>query len=582
MSDERVDAPAHFAAGVIHELRDEPDRAAAEYYLSAQADPSNEDLVIEVSHQLLQKEEVAKALDLLARSAVREGATGLLTAWYGAALDQAGRTNEAVKTYHKALAKDPRVFLAYRGLAQIPLRRGATNEALRVLDQAGAVSAPGDAFWIDLADFAAAATRGKLLPVEETKPRVVKWLDQVGGTADLDPTAYQRMAEACRAVGEPARAAAIYERLLEKHPPRNPVMEIALREQLFRTYVALGDKARAERQLRDILEKNPSNPRVHLLLGSLAIEEKRLPEAVSHLEKAILLDPDLEPAYYDLAGVRLSQNDPAGALEVLDRARAKFKPSFFVEFYSGLAHSARKQYAPALKAFIAAEAIATVGETNRLNHVFYAQMGNAHGQLGLLATVGDRPNEAAGHYAEMDRLFGRALAVSHESAEVRFQVGAAYERLAVSASERGRTAEAERFYAAAEEHLRLSLKLDPEDAEALNYLGYMWADRGVNLEEARGLIEKALVKEPDSGAYLDSLAWVLFKLKRPAEALPPMLKAIERIGKPDPTLLDHLGDIYQALDRPTEARDAWRRALELGPDERIRKKLEPAEPPGAR
>ena len=78
----------------------------------------------------------------------------------------------------------------------------------------------------------------------------------------------------------------------------------------------------------------------------------------------------------------------------------------------------------------------------------------------------------------------------------------------------------------------------------------------------------------DNPAYLDSLAWVLFKLKLPDKALPPMLKAIELNGQPDAIMLDHLGEIYLALGRPAQARDAWRRSLAVEPDKAIQKKLD--------
>ena len=108
----------------------------------------------------------------------------------------------------------------------------------------------------------------------------------------------------------------------------------------------------------------------------------------------------------------------------------------------------------------------------------------------------------------------------------------------------------------------------------MNYLGYMWAEHGMKLEKARELIEKAVKAQPRNGAYLDSLAWVLFKLNQPAEALPYAIKAAELTEEPDAVLYDHLGDIYSALKQPEKAREAWRKSLALESNEEIRKKLE--------
>lgn len=95
------------------------------------------------------------------------------------------------------------------------------------------------------------------------------------------------------------------------------------------------------------------------------------------------------------------------------------------------------------------------------------------------------------------------------------------------------------------------------------------------MSEAHQLIEKALKLEPDSSAIQDSMAWVLFQEKRLSEALEYMLKAVKGSEKPDATLFDHLGDIYAALGRLAEAREAWGNALKADPENAsVRLKLE--------
>ena len=124
--------------------------------------------------------------------------------------------------------------------------------------------------------------------------------------------------------------------------------------------------------------------------------------------------------------------------------------------------------------------------------------------------------------------------------------------------------------------------MKPDFYEAANYLGYMWAERGENLERAKGLIEQAVKAEPKNNAYLDSMAWVLFKLGKPREALPYMLQAVEiseAEKEKDVTLYDHLGDIMMATGDKEKAREAWRNALSLGTNEDIRKKLEKSAEP---
>ncbi len=114
----------------------------------------------------------------------------------------------------------------------------------------------------------------------------------------------------------------------------------------------------------------------------------------------------------------------------------------------------------------------------------------------------------------------------------------------------------------AKEWLEQVLDEFPEDVSALNDLGYLWADQGINLDRALEMIQKAVAAEPDNVAYRDSLGWVLYRLERYEEALVAMRKASET-EEPDGVILDHLGDVYSKLGRIDEARDAWQRALEL-------------------
>jgi tetratricopeptide (TPR) repeat protein len=118
--------------------------------------------------------------------------------------------------------------------------------------------------------------------------------------------------------------------------------------------------------------------------------------------------------------------------------------------------------------------------------------------------------------------------------------------------------------------------MEPDFAEALNYLGYMWAERGENLERAKKLIEKAVEQEPDNAAFQDSMAWVLFKMNRAEAALPWMLKAMKNNEEEDATLFDHLGDIYASMKDYSKARDAWERSLKIESNAEVKRKLETA------
>lgn len=115
----------------------------------------------------------------------------------------------------------------------------------------------------------------------------------------------------------------------------------------------------------------------------------------------------------------------------------------------------------------------------------------------------------------------------------------------------------------------------PGHAPTLNYLGYMWAERGENLARARRMIERAVALDPDNGAYVDSLGWVAFKQGRLEEAA-RFLEWSVRLIDSDPTVHVHLGDVYRDLGRHEAAAERYRHALTLEPDDEkeVRKKLE--------
>jgi tetratricopeptide (TPR) repeat protein len=129
-------------------------------------------------------------------------------------------------------------------------------------------------------------------------------------------------------------------------------------------------------------------------------------------------------------------------------------------------------------------------------------------------------------------------------------------------------------FKAAEKEFRVLLQQHPDNAEALNYLGYMLADKGVKLEEALSLIQKAVSIQPENPAFLDSLGWALFRLGRAEQAEPYLVRAAQG-SRDDATVLEHLGDVQAKLGQRAEALKSYRKALDNGSEhpEALRKKI---------
>ncbi len=128
-----------------------------------------------------------------------------------------------------------------------------------------------------------------------------------------------------------------------------------------------------------------------------------------------------------------------------------------------------------------------------------------------------------------------------------FLLGAIYER--------------QKLFDRAEVEFKKVLAVDPQNASALNYYGYMLGDLGIRLDEAETLVKKALSEDAYNGAYLDSLGWIYYKQGKYSEAETTLRKAVERDSH-DPTIHSHLGDVYVKLGRLEMAAMQWEKSLE--------------------
>jgi Tfp pilus assembly protein PilF len=121
--------------------------------------------------------------------------------------------------------------------------------------------------------------------------------------------------------------------------------------------------------------------------------------------------------------------------------------------------------------------------------------------------------------------------------------------------------ERQKRYEDAEQLFRKILDQNPDNSTVLNYLGYMLADHGTKLDEALAMIKKAVEEDPANGAYLDSLGWAYFKLGKYDMAEDNLLKASQHVMGADPTVQEHLGDLYQKTGRLKLAASHWERAV---------------------
>jgi tetratricopeptide (TPR) repeat protein len=413
--------------------------------------------------------------------------------------------------------------------------------------------------------------------------------------------------------GRFAEAEKAYRRLIELNP-NNPYGHYRLSGPLL----AQKRYREAQDHLKTALEFDPRNGRALLELGQAYEGTHETAQAQESYRKALELDPaSLEPRFF-LARLHQNRGEDDAALtqygEIL-KATEKRESSAARAFYAlastqvGLIRLLQKKYPVAIQSLGRA-----LAASDKPSEDLYALLGRTYIEAKQIsdarnaleagrAKFPDSPELWAmegelllreSRPAPAQEIFKDLLSRSEESEEAYLQAVQACLR-----AENPRAAEIwvregvrkhpdsrdlafqgavveERLgrFKESEKRFRELLRKDPENAEALNYLGYMLADRGVKLRDSLAFLEKAVELEPDNFAYLDSLGWAHYRLGR-LESAEALLGKAAGSSRNDATVLDHLGDVLAARGKSAEAVSAYRTALQHGPEkpEEIRKKI---------
>ena len=268
-------------------------------------------------------------------------------------------------------------------------------------------------------------------------------------------------------------------------------------------------------------------------IGIIMLNSRDLDAATEAFGRALEITPDPRPEMFLLLGrAELRRGFPRAAERVIAEAMRKFPDHLDLRILEG-------------------EALIVKGERPKAKQLYRELLDeNGHPAQGYVSVSEALLRQNLFQEAESFLEEGTLLHPAND--QLYFARGAAMERL-------GRIGEAERF-------LVKAIGLNPNNAMALNYLGYMLADRGLKLDDSIAYIERALAMDPKNPAYLDSLGWALFKMARyePAEE---HLRAATRYDRFDSTIREHLGDLLHATGRPEEALREWEFALGNGPEE---------------
>jgi tetratricopeptide (TPR) repeat protein len=513
----KADALARFVEGMAFEENGEMERALEAYRKVLNVDPGQSELASRVAGLLIQQDDFPQAIDVL-KDAIKANPNNAepyqqLAFIYTRYLK---RTDQAIDYANRAIALNPGDAEGYQRLVEIELAAGQERRALEALDRALKVHSSDPNFWIRLGKlYVAILFKSDSQPKPDDLKKTNEVFKRAAENSGDDPGILKDVADYYAASQQMKEAIPLYLRVLELQPD-----DANAREKLATGFVLTNQRDKAVEMLEQIIKEHPEKYQPYDLLAQVLDEEARSLQRANRIEEAkakfakvaanyeqsLLINPKHAGTYVRLAELLLGAlKDADRAVKLLGEARRRFPGAPEVVYYLAIAQREAKQSQQAVATFEEALHEAQLEEDDDfVNAKFYFNYGMAAEQAGL--------------------------------------------------------------YDKAADLMRKSIALDPENsAEASNYLGYMWADHNMNLDEAESMIRRALQSEPNNASYLDSLGWVEFRKGQFDRALDNLLRAAKTAEREDPVVFEHIGDTYLKLNRTQEALEAWQKALSLDP-----------------
>lgn len=516
----KATALADFVEGIRLEENAEMENALAAYERVLNVDPGLSELALRVAALLSRQGDYPRAIDVLKdaiKAKPKEPAPYLQLAFIYAKYLR--KTEQAVKYANEAIALDPLNFEAYQRLYEIEAASGAPQKALMALERAATVKSDDPAFWIRLGKlYATIIFKSDTEPKAEALKRVNSFFEKAVAKAGENPAALKEVADYYAASQQIQEAIPLYLKVLELQPD-----DLNAREKLATGFALTNQRERAIEMLEQLIRQQPEKYQPYELLAQLLDEGARALEraneserakaqfakAAANYEQSLLINPGRANTYLRLAELLIIPlRDSERAAKILSEARQRFPGVPEFTYFLAIAQREAKRPQQAVITFEEALNEAQLANDEVLNARFYFDYGVAADQAGLYDKAAD--------------LF------------------------------------------------RKSISLDPANsAEAYNYVAFMWAEHNMHLDEAEEMVGRALQFDPNNGAYLDTLGWIHYRKGKFEDALNELLRAEQNLARPDPIVLEHLGDTYAKLNRIPQALEFWQKAMGLSPDNKL-------------
>lgn len=445
----------------------------------------------------------------------------------GRYLENEGRIEEAIAAHRKAIELAPDAAEPYGELAGLFARQNRAVEALQAAE-AALKREPNnrEANRILGTIYGALSEQGQVLRKGDDPDRyaelAIAALEKSREGTGFDPNVELMLGRLYSQQGEPEKAVEPLRRVVEEYPGY-PDAALLLAE----AYADAGQADEGAAILEKALAENPAFFRGRLRLAELYEEQQRFKEAAAAYAAARKINPRANLLGAEAAAL-INGGDAAEARRILTEA------------LSGTATPDASQL------YLLGQAERRLGNGAGASEVA-ARLRKAHpGDLRALYLDAQIASDAGRHDEAIKAFQALAAAVPDDPTFIYQQ--------AFLLDEAGRPAEAEKL-------LRARLEREPDDAQAMNSLGYMFAERGERLDEAVELLHRALEIEPGNPSYLDSLGWAYFRQGRDDLAEEPLAKAASALPQTS-VVQEHLGDLRFRQKRFAEAIAAWERALQ--------------------
>jgi len=401
-----------------------------------------------------------------------------------------------------------------------------------------------------------------LLSREQDSAHALAVMAQLIAPHEDDPNAQYAYAHLASQLGSNDEADKTLKRLLQQHPENTQALLLQAK-----VLHSLGQQEAALDSLRQALRQAPDNDKLRLTYARMLVDAHHLPEARKQFRIINLHQPDngdviyalgllaMEAGDIDDAEMQFTQLVASGEHETEARlalgqiAEARKQPKEAIDWYQSVPPGENYMAAQLQAARLIAQEQGIEAARRTLQqlplHAPEEQLQRYLAEAELLNGE-DRPEEAM-------KVYDEGLAQFIDNPELLYA--------------RALTAEKLDRLDILERDLKRILKQDPNNAQALNALGYTLTDRTGRHQEALGYIEKAFEQHPEDPAILDSMGWVNYHLGNLKLALDYLQKAAAKIN--DGEVSAHLGEVLWALGRKDEARKVWNDALKLSPDHKV-------------